>query len=68
MAKAVQDHFAAEILEAQRATRALARDEQPEDLVGATFFLASEDAGFITRSRPVRPPGARFIAWPPTAR
>jgi NAD(P)-dependent dehydrogenase (short-subunit alcohol dehydrogenase family) len=28
--------------------RALKRDEQPEDLVGAVFFLASPDADFIT--------------------
>ena len=30
------------------ATRAIARDETPEDLVGAASFLASEDAAFIT--------------------
>jgi len=34
--------------EATRATRAIARDERPEDLVGAVSFLASEDAAFIT--------------------
>lgn len=34
--------------EATRATRAIARDERPNDLVGAVSFLASEDAAFIT--------------------
>jgi NAD(P)-dependent dehydrogenase (short-subunit alcohol dehydrogenase family) len=31
-----------------RATRAIQRDETPEDLVGAVSFLASADAAFIT--------------------
>jgi NAD(P)-dependent dehydrogenase (short-subunit alcohol dehydrogenase family) len=31
-----------------RASRAIARDEKPEDLVGAVSFLASDDAAFIT--------------------
>jgi NAD(P)-dependent dehydrogenase (short-subunit alcohol dehydrogenase family) len=31
-----------------RATRAIARDETPEDLVGAVSFLASADAAFVT--------------------
>ena len=34
--------------EASRASRAIARDERPEDLMGAVSFLASEDAAFIT--------------------
>lgn len=34
--------------EASRASRALARDERPEDIVGAVCFLASDDAAFIT--------------------
>ena len=34
--------------ERTRATRAIARDEKPEDLVGAVSFLASADAAFIT--------------------
>ena len=46
--KAVKDTFPAEILEAQRIRRALHRDEVAEDLVGPVFFLASDDAGFIT--------------------
>ena len=34
--------------ERTRLTRAIQRDETPEDLVGAVSFLASEDAAFIT--------------------
>jgi len=34
--------------EATKLTRAIQRDETPEDLVGAVSFLASEDAAFIT--------------------
>jgi len=34
--------------EITRATRAIKRDETPEDLVGAVSFLASADAAFIT--------------------
>ena len=46
--KAVRDSFAPEMIEAQRNARALQRDEQPGDLVGAVFFLASPNADFIT--------------------
>lgn len=48
LTKAVRDSFAPEMLEQQRAQRALQRDQQPEDLVGLVFFLASPDADFIT--------------------
>ena len=41
-----QDHVKAG--ERTRLTRAIQRDEKPEDLVGAVSFLASEDAAFIT--------------------
>jgi NAD(P)-dependent dehydrogenase (short-subunit alcohol dehydrogenase family) len=34
--------------ERTRATRAIPRDELPEDLVGAVSFLASDDAAFMT--------------------
>ena len=34
--------------ERARAARAVKRDQMPEDLVGATCFLASDGAGFIT--------------------
>jgi NAD(P)-dependent dehydrogenase (short-subunit alcohol dehydrogenase family) len=43
---AKQDHVRAG--ERTRLTRAIQRDEKPEDLVGAVSFLASEDAAFIT--------------------
>ena len=33
---------------ARRNERALKRDELPEDLVGAIFFLASPDSDFMT--------------------
>jgi 3-oxoacyl-[acyl-carrier protein] reductase len=35
-------------LEIQRLTRAIQRDEEPQDLVGAVSFLASDEASFIT--------------------
>jgi NAD(P)-dependent dehydrogenase (short-subunit alcohol dehydrogenase family) len=35
-------------LEVQRRSRALQRDEKPEDLVGVVSFLASDDAAFMT--------------------
>lgn len=38
----------AAMLERAIEARALKRAEQPDDLVGAVFFLASPDAGFIT--------------------
>jgi NAD(P)-dependent dehydrogenase (short-subunit alcohol dehydrogenase family) len=41
-----QDHMKAG--ERTRMTRAIQRDEKPEDLVGAVSFLASEDAAFMT--------------------
>ena len=40
--------FPAEALARAAQARALKRDEQAEDLVGAVCFLASEDAAFIT--------------------
>jgi len=46
--KAVADNFPEQILRAQRERRALHRDEFADDLVGPVFFLASDDAGFIT--------------------
>lgn len=58
--KAVRDSFPAQILEAQRAGRALQRDEEPEDLVGPTFFLASPDAGFIS-GQTINVDGGKFM-------
>jgi NAD(P)-dependent dehydrogenase (short-subunit alcohol dehydrogenase family) len=58
--RAVRDQFPAEILEAQRRARALPRDEEPEDLVGPVFFLASPDAGFIT-GQTINVDGGKFM-------
>jgi NAD(P)-dependent dehydrogenase (short-subunit alcohol dehydrogenase family) len=41
-----EDHLKAGA--ASRASRAIARDETPEDVVGAVSFLASADAAFVT--------------------
>ncbi|MEO8908333.1 MAG: SDR family oxidoreductase [Microbacteriaceae bacterium] len=46
--QAVRDHFPPGVLEAQRARRAIQRDEVPADLVGPVFFLASPDSDFIS--------------------
>ncbi len=48
LTKAVTDSFTPEKVKQQQAQRALKRDEQPEDLVGPVFFLASPDADFMT--------------------
>ena len=45
---AVREHFPPAILQVQRERRALARDQTPEDLAGPVFFLASDDAAFLT--------------------
>jgi 3-oxoacyl-[acyl-carrier protein] reductase len=45
---AVRDTFPPSLLEAQRKSRALGRDELPEDLLGPVLFLASDASGFIT--------------------
>ncbi|GAA4822315.1 SDR family NAD(P)-dependent oxidoreductase [Tomitella cavernea] len=44
----VRENFAPELIESQRDGRAIKRDQQPGDLVGPVFFLASPDADFIT--------------------
>ena len=44
----VRQRFSSEILQRARDMRALKRDEEAADLVGAVFFLASPDADFIT--------------------
>jgi NAD(P)-dependent dehydrogenase (short-subunit alcohol dehydrogenase family) len=41
-----EDHMRSGVV--TRATRAIQRDETPDDLVGAVSFLASADAAFIT--------------------
>jgi NAD(P)-dependent dehydrogenase (short-subunit alcohol dehydrogenase family) len=47
--------------EATRMTRAIKRDETPEDLVGAVSFLASADAAFITGQTLVVDGGSAMI-------
>jgi 3-oxoacyl-[acyl-carrier protein] reductase len=44
----VRKTFSPELLEKQKNLRSLKRDEVPEDLIGAVFFLASPDADFIS--------------------
>lgn len=44
----VRERFPQEMIDGQAKLRAISRDEQAEDLVGATFFLASPDAGFMS--------------------
>ena len=44
-----------------RATRAIPRDETPEDLVGTVSFLASDDAAFITGQTLVVDGGSAMI-------
>ena len=44
----VKEKMPAQLLEAQIASRAIPREERPEDLVGAVFFLASRDADFVS--------------------
>jgi 3-oxoacyl-[acyl-carrier protein] reductase len=46
--KAVKESFPARLLEEQIERRCIKREEQPEDLVGSVFFLASPEADFIT--------------------
>jgi NAD(P)-dependent dehydrogenase (short-subunit alcohol dehydrogenase family) len=47
--------------EVTRKTRAIQRDEHPQDLVGAVSFLASEDAAFITGQTLVVDGGSAMI-------
>jgi len=47
--------------EATKMTRAIPREETPEDLVGAVSFLASEDAAFITGQTLVVDGGSAMI-------
>ena len=47
--------------EITKMTRAIKRDETPEDLVGAVSFLASADAAFITGQTLVVDGGSAMI-------
>jgi NAD(P)-dependent dehydrogenase (short-subunit alcohol dehydrogenase family) len=60
LSKAVRDHFPAELLAAQREARALPRDEEPGDVAGAVFFLASPDADFMS-GQTVNVDGGKFM-------
>ena len=44
----VRRELPAQMIDSQRDVRAIKRDEQPEDLVGSVFFLASPDADFMS--------------------
>lgn len=44
----VKEMMQAEVLEKQVEARCIKREERPEDLIGAIFFLASPDADFIS--------------------
>ena len=44
----VRKDMPGEFISSQAKLRAIARDEQPDDLVGAVFFLASPGANFIS--------------------
>jgi NAD(P)-dependent dehydrogenase (short-subunit alcohol dehydrogenase family) len=54
-----EDHLKAGVV--TRATRAISRDETPDDLVGAVSFLASADAAFITGQTLVVDGGSAMI-------
>jgi len=44
----VKAHYSEEMLESRVTARSIQRIQQPDDLVGAVMFLASDQAGFIT--------------------
>jgi NAD(P)-dependent dehydrogenase (short-subunit alcohol dehydrogenase family) len=48
LTEAAADIFPPAFLESRRNERALPRNQVPEDVVGATFFIASPDADFMT--------------------
>jgi len=60
LTEAVGLHHAPERIEQSRVSRALARDEVPEDLEGALVFLASDDSNFMTGQMLVVNGGAQF--------
>ena len=53
-------HHTDEMFAGQHRIRAFARDEQPEDLVGAMVFLLSDDSDFMTGQMMVVNGGAQF--------
>jgi len=56
----VKENHPREQFERSRLSRALARDEVPEDLEGALAFLASDDSNFMTGQMLVVNGGAQF--------
>lgn len=44
----VKKYMPAELLRSQIKARAIQRDGQPKDVIGAVFFLASPDADFMS--------------------
>lgn len=58
--EAVRHHFPPAVLEAQRERRCIQRDEVPEDLVGPVFFLASDDADFLS-GQTINVDGGKFM-------
>ncbi len=48
MTPVVRDHLSAEFIANQIKARAIPREQTPDDLVGAVFFLASPDAEFMS--------------------
>jgi len=53
--------FVSKFRDGVRGTRAIPRDEHPDDLVGAVSFLASDDAAFITGQTLVVDGGSAMI-------
>jgi NAD(P)-dependent dehydrogenase (short-subunit alcohol dehydrogenase family) len=45
---AVQETYSKEDIAANKATRAIKREEEPEDLVGALTFFLSAESDFVT--------------------
>jgi NAD(P)-dependent dehydrogenase (short-subunit alcohol dehydrogenase family) len=64
LSSGVIEHFDSEGAAIQagrtRATRAIARDQAPQDLVGAIAFLASDESAFITGQTLIVDGGAHF--------
>jgi NAD(P)-dependent dehydrogenase (short-subunit alcohol dehydrogenase family) len=60
LTEAVGLHHAPEHIERSRNSRALQRDEQPQDLEGAMLFLASDDSNFMTGQMLLVNGGAQF--------
>ncbi len=58
---AVRASMPSALIEQQIALRAIPRDEQAEDLIGATFFLTSPDADFIS-SQTINVDGGKHLS------